>query len=499
MTEDTIFDMASLTKVLVTATAVMQLYEAGKLQFDGPVAKYLPDFAANGKEKVTIRQLLTHYSGLPPDVDLKDPWGLATPDKAEGIRRAMQSPLDSTPGTKFVYSDINFITLGALVEKLSGQPLDIYAREHIFDPLLMVSTATSLARSASGTVSYRRIGAATMPDENHAELDRIGADIPKLCAGSLWNIEIDFNTAPTAHDNEGTPTTNPNFDHLLRGTVHDPTTRRMGGVAGHAGLFSTAHDVSLYAQALLDKLYYNKGPFPLKQSTLQLMTRPEQPATAQSGATVFTPDGQPSKGIAAHGFGWDINTGYSRPRGTIFPIATADHPGSFGHTGFTGTSLWIDPESNSYVILLANAIHPRGNPPISTLRGEVATAAAKALGLDRPARFDDQASGSQHQPSPPFTIGSQATQTGVCPPHTICDPEVTSSDGIIPTIPLGHQQVSSSLQTSSRVTTESPVSATELWTMSPADPRQIRRRRPVTEIPLSSWHKSVFHSQTQYL
>ena len=121
MTVDTIFDMASLTKCLATATAIMQLYEAGKLQFDDPVVKYLPEFGVNGKEKVTVRELLTHYSGLPPDVNLKDAWGLTAPDKAEGIRRAMNSTLVSVPGTHFEYSDVNFITLGALVEKLAGR------------------------------------------------------------------------------------------------------------------------------------------------------------------------------------------------------------------------------------------------------------------------------------------------------------------------------------------------------------------------------------------
>jgi uncharacterized protein YbbC (DUF1343 family) len=193
-----------------------------------------------------------------------------------------------------------------------------------------------------------------------------------------WLSPLITRTAPTAHDDESkdNPSLNPDYDHLLRGTVHDPTTRRMGGVAGHAGVFSTAHDISLYAQALLDKLTKNTGPFPLKQSTLKLMTSPQQPSTAQDGATVFTPDLQPTKGIATRGYGWDINTAFSRPRGSIFPI------GSFGHTGFTGTTLWMDPRSDTYVILLANAIHPRGNPPISALRGEIATAAAKALHLE---------------------------------------------------------------------------------------------------------------------
>ncbi len=205
--------------------------------------------------------------------------------------------------------------------------------------------------------------------------------------------------APTAHDDESKPQPelNPNFDHLLRGTVHDPTARRMGGVAGHAGVFSTAHDMSLFAQALLDKLLHNTGPFPLKQSTLELMTSPEQPghnsgqvaaanaaeqkeiaAGDKPSAPLLAPDYPAVKGQDLRGFGWDIDTAFSKPRGAIFPI------GSFGHTGFTGTSLWMDPGSDTYVILLANAIHPRGNPPISNLRGEVATAAAKALHLYEP-------------------------------------------------------------------------------------------------------------------
>ena len=131
----------------------------------------------------------------------------------------------------------------------------------------------------------------------------------------------------------------------------------------------------LFAQALLDKLLHNTGPFPLKQATLKLMTQPEQPATAVAGATIFTADGKTTTGIAARGFGWDINSAFSRPRGEVFPI------GSFGHTGFTGTSLWMDPGSDTFVVILANAIHPRGAPPISPLRGAVATAAARALHL----------------------------------------------------------------------------------------------------------------------
>ena len=374
MTLDTIFDMASLTKCLATATAIMQLHEAHKLDVDDPVVKYLPEFAANGKEHVTIRELLTHYSGLPPDVNLKDAWGLAAPDKAEGIKRAMESPLTTTPGTHFEYSDINYITLGAIVEKISGQRLDDYALTHIFRPLGMRHTQYLPFYSACGPEV--RFGSAV--EVPYAKKDRVydPKKYETVACGSWTPTETIPNTAPSQHDKEGTPESNPDFDHLLRGTVHDPTTRRMGGVAGQAGVFSTAEDLSKFAQALLDKLLYDKGPFPLKQSTLKLMTTPEQPATTQSGATIFTPDGKPTTGVAVRGFGWDINSAYSRPRGEVFPI------GSFGHTGFTGTSLWIDPTSDTYIILLANSVHPRGNPPISPLRGEVATDVAKALRID---------------------------------------------------------------------------------------------------------------------
>jgi SSS family transporter len=375
MTEDTIFDMASLTKVLVTTTAILQLYEQHKLDLDAPVARYLPEFAQNGKGDITIRELLTHYSGLPPDIDLADAWGLAAPDKAEGIRRAMASVPYGPPGMTFKYSDINFITLGKLVEKLSGEDLDIYAHDHIFTPLNMTDTRYLPFAKACGAV---KLGAAIVGDHE-----------TRACLEGTWYAwGYRENIAPTAHDDQGTPATNPDFDHLLRGTVHDPTTRRMGGVAGHAGVFSTAHDMSLFCQALLDKLLHNTGPFPLSQATLKLATTPNQPATAVDTATIFTPGGDTAKGVASHGLGWDINTAYSRPRGTIFPIATRAaagkpaHPGSFGHTGFTGTSIWLDPASDTYVILLANAIHPKVGASISPLRGQVATAAARALGLE---------------------------------------------------------------------------------------------------------------------
>jgi SSS family transporter len=390
MTEDTIFDMASLTKCLATATAVMQLYEQGKIaNFDDPVEKYLPAFNPQHDEnraKVTLRMLLTHTSGEAPDVDLKDPWGLAAPDRAEGFRRALTTALKGVPGTHFEYSDINFILLGDLVETLTGESEDVYAAEHIFQPLGMIETGYHAFDRTCGPV--QRVGANVISTYN----PRMGRILYK-CLANTWQPGNE-RIAPTAHDNEGNAATNPDFDRLLRGTVHDPTTRRMGGVAGHAGVFSTAQDVSLFASALLEKLLDDTGPFPLRQSTLMFMVVPEQKggnqgqilnAQSAESAAIKAGDKPAAPGLAPHypaikgqdlrGFGWDIDTAFSKPRGAIFPI------GSFGHTGFTGTSLWMDPTSNTYVILLANAIHPRGNPPISNLRGQVATAAAKALGL----------------------------------------------------------------------------------------------------------------------
>lgn len=347
MTEDTIFDIASLTKALATATAVMQLYEQGKVAFDEPVQSYLPDFnPANDEERqrVTVRMLLTHTSGEPIDVELKDPWGVDVPDKAEGIRRALSAPLQSRPGEVYRYADINYILLGALIEKLTGQTENDYVQQNVFAPLGMTQTRY-------------------LPPAGLA---------PRI--------------APTAID--------PDSGRLLRGTVHDPTARRMGGVAGHAGVFSTAHDVGIYAQALLDRLAGRPSRFPLKQATLAVMTTPQQPGhhagqieaandairkavatSPNAGDPLLAPHYPAIEGQELFGFGWDIDTDFSKPRGLIFPV------GSFGATGFTGTSVWLDPGSDTYVVLLANSIHLRGSPPISGLRGDIATAAAEALRL----------------------------------------------------------------------------------------------------------------------
>lgn len=351
MTQDTVFDLASLSKPLATAPAVLQLYEQGKVALDAPVQMYFPAFNPNGdprRAQITVRMLLTHTSGIGGDLSHEGPWGLASADKADGIRRALAAGLEFPPGQGFHYSDTGFIILGALVEKITGETLDDYVQSHIFAPLDM--TDTRYLPPAKGCGPVRTLGNTIVFDQHTPA---------SPCLDGSWNGNLAARIAPTAHDDD-TPAINPDYGRLIRGTVHDPTARRMGGVAGNAGVFSTAPDLGTYAQALLDRLAGRPSLFPLKQSTAELMTTPQQPASVTQGS---------------RGFGWDIDTAYSRPRGTIFPV------GSFGHVGFTGVSMWLDPGSDSYVIVLANVIHQPGGPPIVTLSGNVATASARALHL----------------------------------------------------------------------------------------------------------------------
>ena len=297
MTVNTIFDLASLTKVVATTPCVMHLVEEGKVRLNDPVVRYLPEFGANGKQDITVRQLMVHYSGLAPDLDLTQPWH----GKETAYQMAFQEKPENPPGARFVYSDINYITLGALVERVTGMPLNEYAEQTVFKPLKMAHTQFLPPR----------------------------AWIPRI--------------APTQYDEHNV---------MLRGVVHDPTARRMGGVAGHAGLFSTADDLAKYCQALLDgKL--------LSPLTIEKMSTPQQPPNATD----------------VRGLGWDIDTPFSSNRGELLPV------GSFGHTGFTGTSVWIDPITRTYIIILANGVHPRGQGTAVPLRSKVATAVAVSLHL----------------------------------------------------------------------------------------------------------------------
>jgi uncharacterized protein YbbC (DUF1343 family)/CubicO group peptidase (beta-lactamase class C family) len=298
MAVDTIFDIASLTKVVATTTAVMQLVEQGKIRANDPVVKYIPEFGQNEKGDITVRDLLTHHSGLPPGLDLSHPWA----GREVGYSMAFASTPFAPPGTRFVYSDVNFIVLGALVERVSGLSLDAYSTQNVFAPLGMSHT--------------------------------------RFLPPAEWLQQI----APTEYDEHG---------QMLRGVVHDPTVRRMGGVAGEAGVFSTADDLAKFAQALLD------GSSVLSRRVIEKMTSPQQPPTSP----------------ALRGFGWDIDSPYSSNRGELLPV------GSFGHTGFTGTSLWIDPTTRTYIILLTNAVHPRGKGSAISLRAKVATTVAAAIPL----------------------------------------------------------------------------------------------------------------------
>jgi uncharacterized protein YbbC (DUF1343 family)/CubicO group peptidase (beta-lactamase class C family) len=306
MTVDTIFDLASLTKVVATTSSLMKLFEEGKFRLNDRVTEYLPEFQG-GSSDLTIRNLFTHFSGMPPDLVLTPAWsGYQT-----GIHKAMIEKPNAPPGAHFVYSDINFILLGELVHQLSGQMLSDYAREHVFLPLGMKETMFQPPASL----------------------------VPRI--------------APTERDGpHGAP---------LRGVVHDETSRYMGGVAGHAGLFSTADDLARFCEMLLRKGELD-GTRLYSSLTVEKFTTPQSPAD------------QP----ILRGLGWDIDSPFSGNRGDLFPI------GSYGHTGFTGTSIWIDPVSQTYVILLANSVHPFRRPAITGLRGKVATIAAAALGIDAP-------------------------------------------------------------------------------------------------------------------
>jgi uncharacterized protein YbbC (DUF1343 family)/CubicO group peptidase (beta-lactamase class C family) len=301
MSLDTIFDVASLTKVVATTPSVMKLFEQGKIRITAKVTDYLPEFQ-DGHSDITIQQLMTHFSGLKPDVELVPAWtGYQT-----GIDKALHDPPANPPGAKFVYSDINFILMGEIMRRVSGQTLPEFAHANIYAPLHMDDTMYQPPASLK----------------------------PRI--------------APTERQKDG---------EILRGVVHDPTARYMGGVAGHAGLFSTGDDLARYCQMMLD---LGAGLF--------------NPATVMKFTSPATAPHQP----VLRGLGWDIDSPYSGNRGELFPAGK-----SYGHTGFTGTSIWIDPGSQTYVILLTNAVHPAAGKSITALRGRVATIVAAAVGREK--------------------------------------------------------------------------------------------------------------------
>ncbi len=300
MTADTIFDAASLTKVVATTSAVMKLAESGKLDLEAPASRYLPEFRGNEKETITLRQLLTHTSGLRAGLPPQGDWQ----GKEGALKAACAEPLPVKPGTAYRYSDINFILLGFVVGRVSGTTLDAFCAKEIFQPLKMKDTA------------FRAL--------DPGDVSRI---------------------APTIVT-DGTP---------LRGVVHDPTARRMGGVAGHAGVFTTAADLGRFTRMMLNGGELD-GVRIFKEETVKAMT------------SVQTPPGLPRRG-----FGWDIDSPYAGPRGDVFPI------GSYGHTGWTGTRLWLDPFSKTATIFLANRNHPDEEGNVVPLQRELGTLAAQAI------------------------------------------------------------------------------------------------------------------------
>jgi len=310
MTPDTIFDLASLTKVVATAPAVMMLVEDGLIRLRDPVSRYIPGFDRYGKARITVEHLLTHLSGLRPDFPLEEEFqGYET-----AITRAIDERPVDPPGTRVVYSDINFIVLAEIVARVSGEPFDRFVERRLFEPLGMNETGFLPTRD---------------------ERPRIAPTEP--CRPLGW---------PCGDAGAS----------MLRGTVHDPTARRMGGVAGHAGVFAPADDLARFGEMLLAGGAFDDARV-LSSLTVARMTRPATPPSMAD----------------RRGLGWDINSRYSSNRGDLF---SSD---SYGHTGFTGTSIWIDPATQTVVIFLSNRVHPDGTGDVVGLRGRVSTLAAAAV------------------------------------------------------------------------------------------------------------------------
>ena len=317
VTTATVFDAASLSKVLATAPSILLLHEDGKLDLDAKLVDYFPECAGGGKEAITIRHLLTHTSGLAAGLPAKPAWRGDEAAHAMACGQTVTHP----PGSFFRYSDINYILLGQLVRKLSGMELDVFARERLFGPLRMHHT---------GYLPLRRIAAGAIAPTHKAPLDTLEPLLHSDVVGGA----------------------------LLQGVVHDPTVRRIGGVAGSAGVFSTVGDVARYARMLLGGGTLD-GVRVLSPESVRLLTTVQSPP-----------------GIAAlRGLGMDIDSPFAqRPRGSLFPL------GSYGHTGFTGCVLWIDPASRSFYVLLSNRVYPDDKANVLSLYTELGTLSARAAG-----------------------------------------------------------------------------------------------------------------------
>lgn len=298
MKPETVFDMASLTKPVATATSLMILRDRGVICLHDKVSQHLPEFAENGKQDVTIEQLLLHVGGLIPDNSMSE----YREGRDKAVENLMNIDLNYEPGSRFRYSDVGFQILGELVHRKTGKSLHEFSREAIFQPLGMTETGY-------------------LPPEALRE------------------------RAATTEQREG---------RWMRGEVHDPRAYAMDGIAGHAGLFSTATDLAIYAQMMINWGQYG-GVSILNPDTVRAMT---------AGYTV--PTGQ-------RGLGWDKHSGYSSNRGEGMTAS------AFGHGGFTGTAMWIDPDLELFVIFLSNRVHPHGKGSVNPLAGAIGSIAAKAV------------------------------------------------------------------------------------------------------------------------
>lgn len=305
MTVDTVFDMASITKPVATATSVMKLVEQGKIRLGAKITEFFPEFAPNGKDEITVKDLLIHQSGLIPDNALRD--YLDGPELA--WKRICELGLVAPVGTTFKYSDVNFIVLAEIVKKVSGKSVHAYSQENVFVPLGMKET------------------------------------------GYLPGEQLRLRAAPTEKRNE----------QWMRGEVHDPRAYALGGIAGHAGLFSTAEDLAIYAQMML-----GGGTLATSDSSEQIL----------SPRTVRTMTGAYPVSSGQRGLGWDKRTGYSSNRGDLLSDS------AFGHGGFTGTVLWIDPELDLFFVFLSNRVHPDGSGSVNHLAGRIVNVVAGAIKND---------------------------------------------------------------------------------------------------------------------
>ena len=370
MTVDTIFDVASLTKPIATATSIMILVEQGKLRLNDTIGKFIPEVQDEQVKRVTIQQLLTHTSGFAPDFDLKEKW-----TGRDGMLQALyKEKLRTPPGTKFVYSDIGFITLGEIVQRVSGSELFAFAGTSVFEPISTSATQffpSGEPRQGSDGFLVSPITVTTLPIW------------PKLKDRIAPTENIRGQNSYLGSKFEGDSLIG---DKILRGSVHDPTAYRMGGVAGHAGLFSTADDLGRFCQMLL-----NGGvvPAPVRtgsgsdwiagrsgaKSLIATAPGSDKIVRILSAETVarMTAPVVVSESGETRTLGWDMNTSFSSNRGDLFPL------GSFGHTGFTGTSIWIDRVSQTFVIILSNRVHPDGKGDVTPLRAKVATVVASAV------------------------------------------------------------------------------------------------------------------------